>query len=316
MNTELHLPAIAGDEVQSIGNNIMDKNFRSGFVSIVGKPNVGKSTLSNKFLKEKLSIITPKPQTTRQQIKGIFNDEDKQIIFLDTPGYLKPRYELQEKMLEYVKRALSDSDLVIFMTDAKNYPSDYDEQLLAMLQKIKIPKIAFLNKIDLVKQELTDNKLELLKKADFDETISISLKKTTNIDPLLDLITGYLPFNPPFYGQDELTDLSEKFFVQEIIREQIFLNYQQEIPYASTVVVEQFKELPNRVEISANIWLERKTQKPILIGKNGANIKALRIASEKEIHKILGKRIKLDLWIKIKPNWRKKKNALKEFGYR
>ena len=294
----------------------MDKNFRSGFVSIVGKPNVGKSTLINKFLKEKLSIITPKPQTTRQQIKGIFNDEDKQIIFLDTPGYLKPRYELQEKMLEYIKRALSDSDLVIFMTDAKNYPSDYDEQLLAMLQKIKIPKIAFLNKIDLVKQELTDNKLELLKKADFDETISISLKKTTNIDPLLDLITGYLPFNPPFYGQDELTDLSEKFFVQEIIREQIFLNYQQEIPYASTVVVEQFKELPNRVEISANIWLERKTQKPILIGKNGANIKALRIASEKEIHKILGKRIKLDLWIKIKPNWRKKKNALKEFGYR
>ncbi|HHE37037.1 MAG TPA: GTPase Era [Candidatus Cloacimonetes bacterium] len=294
----------------------MDKNFRSGFVSIVGKPNVGKSTLINKFLKEKLSIITPKPQTTRQQIKGIFNDEDKQIIFLDTPGYLKPRYELQEKMLEYIKRALSDSDLIIFMTDAKNYPSDYDEQLLAMLQKIRIPKIAILNKIDLVTQELIDNKHEILKKQNFDETIPISLKNTADIEPLLDLITGYLPFNPPFYGQDELTDLSEKFFVQEIIREQIFLNYQQEIPYASTVVVEQFKELPNRIEISANIWLERKSQKPILIGKNGTNIKALRIASEKEIYKILGKRIKLDLWIKIKPNWRKKKNALKEFGYR
>jgi len=294
----------------------MEKNFRSGFVSIVGKPNVGKSTLINKFLKEKLSIITPKPQTTRQQIKGIFNDEDKQIIFLDTPGYLKPRYELQEKMLEYIKRALSDSDLIIFMTDAKNYPSDYDEQLLAMLQKIRIPKIAILNKIDLVTQELIDNKHEILKKQNFDETIPISLKNTADIEPLLDLITGYLPFNPPFYGQDELTDLSEKFFVQEIIREQIFLNYQQEIPYASTVVVEQFKELPNRIEISANIWLERKSQKPILIGKNGTNIKALRIASEKEIYKILGKRIKLDLWIKIKPNWRKKKNALKEFGYR
>ena len=294
----------------------MEKNFRSGFVSIVGKPNVGKSTLINKFLKEKLSIITPKPQTTRQQIKGIFNDDDKQIIFLDTPGYLKPRYELQEKMLEYIKRALSDSDLIIFMTDAKNYPSDYDEQLLAMLQKIRIPKIAILNKIDLVTQELIDNKHEILKKQNFDETIPISLKNTADIEPLLDLITGYLPFNPPFYGQDELTDLSEKFFVQEIIREQIFLNYQQEIPYASTVVVEQFKELPNRIEISANIWLERKSQKPILIGRNGAHIKALRIASEKEIHKILGKRIKLDLWIKIKPNWRKKKNALKEFGYR
>ena len=139
---ELHIPATAGDEVQSIGNNIMDKNFRSGFVSIVGKPNVGKSTLINKFLKEKLSIITPKPQTTRQQIKGIYNDDDRQIVFLDTPGFLKPRYELQEKMLEYIKRALSDSDLIIFITDSKNYSSDYDEQLLAMLQKIRIPKIS------------------------------------------------------------------------------------------------------------------------------------------------------------------------------
>jgi len=293
-----------------------EKNFRCGFVSIVGKPNVGKSTLINKFLKEKLSIITPKPQTTRQQIKGIYNDDDKQIVFLDTPGFLKPRYELQEKMLEYIKRALSDSDLVIFMTDAKNYQSDYDEQLLQMLQKITIPKVAFLNKIDLVGKEICENKLALLQKQEFEESVPISLQELPDSSPLLDLITKYLPFNPPFYGQDELTDLSEKFFVQEIIREQIFLNYQQEIPYASTVVVEQFKELPNRVEISANIWLERKSQKPILIGKNGANIKALRIASEKEIHKIIGKRIKLDLWIKIKPNWRKKKNALKEFGYR
>jgi len=297
-------------------NNMTEKNFRCGFVSIVGKPNVGKSTLINKFLKEKLSIITPKPQTTRQQIKGIYNDDDKQIVFLDTPGFLKPRYELQEKMLEYIKRALSDSDLVIFMTDAKNYQSDYDEQLLQMLQKITIPKVAFLNKIDLVGKEICENKLALLQKQEFEESVPISLQELPDSSPLLDLITKYLPFNPPFYGQDELTDLSEKFFVQEIIREQIFLNYQQEIPYASTVVVEQFKELPNRVEISANIWLERKSQKPILIGKNGANIKALRIASEKEIHKIIGKRIKLDLWIKIKPNWRKKKNALKEFGYR
>ncbi len=296
-------------------NNI-EKNFRCGFVSIVGKPNVGKSTLINKFLMEKLSIITPKPQTTRQQVKGIYSDQNKQIIFLDTPGFLKPRYELQEKMLEYIKRALSDSDVIIFMTEAENYPSQYDEQLLKMLLKIEIPKIAFLNKTDLVQQKSVERKIAILKEKGFHETIPISLKNTDALEPFLELISNHLPFNPPFYGKDDLTDLPERFFVQEIIREQIFLNYQQEIPYASTVVVEQFKELPKRVEISANIWLEKKTQKPILIGKNGVKIKSVRIASEKEIHKILGKRIKLDLWIKIKPGWRKKKNALKEFGYR
>ncbi len=294
----------------------MNKDFRCGFVSIVGKPNVGKSTLINKFLGEKLSIITPKPQTTRQQVKGILSNEERQIIFLDTPGFLKPRYELQEKMLEHIRNSLKDSDLIIFITDADKYPTGYDKELCKILNKIKVPKLAVLNKTDLVEESNIKLKIDLLNQLDFEQVIPLSVLFSNDFSDLLKLITKFLPLNPPFYDPEQLSDMPTRFFVQEIILEQIFLNFNEEIPYSSTVVVEQFKEKPNKVEIAANIWLERKSQKPILIGKNGQKIKAIRIASEKEIYKIIGKRIKLDLWIKIKPNWRNKKNALKEFGYR
>lgn len=293
----------------------MNLKFRAGFVSIVGKPNVGKSTLMNKLLGEKLSIISPKPQTTRQQVKGILTDESRQIVFLDTPGFLKARYELHRKMQEYLRNSLKDSDLIIFITDAHKFPTDYDNQLREMLNKIKIPQIAILNKIDLVKEDVTKEKIKQLSLLNFEKVIPLSALNQNKFDDLLTLITDFLPFNPPFYSPDDISDLPMRFFVQEIIREQIFLKYRDEIPYASTVVVEQYKDFPNKVEISANIWLERKSQKPIMLGKNGEKIKAVRIASEKEIHKILSKRTKVELWIKIKPNWRKKKNALKEFGY-
>ena len=294
---------------------MLDHKFRAGFVSIVGKPNVGKSTLMNKLLGEKLSIISPKPQTTRQQVKGIFTDETRQIVFLDTPGFLKARYELHRKMQEYLKNSLKDSDLIIFITDAPKFPTDYDNQLCEMLNKIKTPKIAILNKIDLIEEDIKNEKMKQLSQLSFEKLIPLSAINHDKLDDLLTLITDYLPINPPFYSPDDISDLPLRFFVQEIIREQIFLKYRDEIPYASTVTVENFKDLPNKVEISANIWLERKSQKPILLGKNGEKIKAVRLASEKEVHKILKKRTKLKLWIKIKPNWRKKKNALKEFGY-
>ncbi len=293
----------------------MDQKIRAGFVSIVGKPNVGKSTLMNKLLGEKLSIISPKPQTTRQQVKGILTDKSRQIVFLDTPGFLKARYELHRKMQEYLQNSLKDSDLIIFITDAHKFPTDYDNQLCEMLNKLKTPKIAILNKIDLVEEDVTKEKIKQLSLLDFEKVIPLSALNQDKFDDLLTFITVYLPFNPPFYSPDDVSDLPMRFFVQEIIREQIFLKYRDEIPYASTVVVERYKDFPNKVEISANIWLERKSQKPILLGKNGEKIKAVRIASEKEIHKILTKRTKVELWIKIKPNWRKKKNALKEFGY-
>ena len=294
----------------------MNSNYRAGFVSIVGKPNVGKSTLMNKLLGEKISIISPKPQTTRQQIKGILSDDDRQIILMDTPGFVEARYELHNRMLDYIKNSLKDSDIVIFITDAKKFPTDYDKQILQNLKKLQVPKIAMLNKIDLSDEMTINKKIELLEEHDFENIIPISILKTTDFTSFLDDLTKLLPFNPPYYSTDEVSDLSMRFFVQEIIREQIFLNFDDEIPYASTVVVEQFHDFPNKVIIAANIWLEKKSQKPIVIGKDGKKIKAIRINAEKEIHKILEKRVKVDLWIKIKPNWRKKQNALKEFGYR
>ncbi|OQX71249.1 MAG: GTPase Era [Candidatus Cloacimonas sp. 4484_275] len=295
---------------------VENSNFRCGFVSIVGKPNVGKSTLMNKILKEKISIISPKPQTTRHQIKGILNDENRQIIFLDTPGYLKPRYELQKKMLEYLQNSLKDSDLIIFITDAKTFPTDYDKELLQLIEQIKLPKLAILNKIDLVDKATEEIKIRQLQQYDFEKVLSLSVLETVDFGPLIETISAYLPLNPPFYDQETISDLPMRFFVQEIIREQIFHIFRQEIPYATTVVVESYKELPNKIEIAANIWLERKSQKMIIIGRNGEMIKKIRENSEKEIHNLVGKRVVLHLWIKIKPNWRKKKNALKEFGYR
>jgi GTPase len=293
----------------------MDKNFKCGFVSIIGKPNVGKSTLINKLVGEKLSTITPKPQTTRQQIKGIITDQQKQIIFLDTPGYVKPRYELHQRMLSYIKDALESADLITFITDAKTFPTDYDKEICAQLKKIKIPQIALLNKIDVVSEDIVNNKLDLLKEYDFEKIIPISALKFENFDNLIETFSTFLPYSPPHYDPEQLSDLPVRFFIQEIIMEQIFLNFKDEIPYSSAVLVESFKEKENKIEIYANIWLERKSQKPILLGKDGAKIKLIRQNSESEIYKILKKRINLDLWVKIKPHWRNKKNALKEFGY-
>lgn len=294
----------------------MNSIYRAGFVSIVGKPNVGKSTLMNKLLGEKLSITSPKPQTTRQQIKGIISDDNRQIILMDTPGFVEARYELHNKMLEYINNSLKDSDIIIFMTDAKKFPTDYDKQICENLKRLKVPKIAMLNKIDLTDEITVNKKIDLLREYDFEKIIPISVIKASNLNLFLDELTKLLPFNPPFYSTDEISDLPMRFFAQEIIREQIFLNFDDEIPYASTVVVEQYHDFPNKLVIAANIWLEKKSQKPIVIGKSGTKIKAIRISAEKEIHKIVKKRVKIDLWIKIKPNWRKKQNALKEFGYR
>lgn len=293
----------------------MNAQFCSGFVTIVGKPNVGKSTLMNRLLGEKLSIISPKPQTTRQQVKGIYNAPEAQIVFLDTPGFLKPRYELQERMVEYIKDALKDTDLVLFITDVTSYPTDYDEQVCAIIRHSSAPKIAVLNKIDLVEQDVAQSRIDALKSLFFDEVIPISALNIDNPESLLTQIASFLPFAPPYFATDEISDLPMRFFVQEIVREQIFLRYRDEIPYASTVTCEKYEDFPNKVVIAVNLWLERSSQKPILLGAGGQNIKALRQAAEKEIHAIVGKRVKLDIWIKIKQNWRKKKNALSEFGY-
>ncbi|MBN1948627.1 MAG: GTPase Era [Candidatus Cloacimonetes bacterium] len=293
----------------------MDSTYRSGFIAIIGKPNVGKSTLVNRLVQDKLSIISPKPQTTRRQIKGIISDEQRQLVFLDTPGYLKPRYELHNRMLKYIEDSLQGADVIMFVTDSPGYPTDYDREMLLTLKRYRAPRICILNKIDLTSPAQVELQLQELAEHGFEKLFPVSALLDDNFNLILDTLTNLLPFSPPFYDTDQLSDLPQRFFVQEIIMEQIFLNFREEIPYSSTVVVENFQETEKAVEIYAHIWVERKTQKPIILGKNGEKIKAVRLASEKEIYRLLGKSVKLQLWVKIKPRWRYKKNALKEFGY-
>jgi GTP-binding protein Era len=291
-----------------------EMEFRAGFVSIVGKPNVGKSTLMNRLIGEKLSIVTPKPQTTRKNIKGILNNADSQIIFLDTPGFLKPRYELQEKMLNYINDSIKGADVIMFITDATDFGSEYDEAVIEMLKKSKKPVLCIINKTDIC----DDDKIEIIKeqlKDKFEKYVFISALKGDNFKEIIDYITELLPKSPPLYNQDDISDLPLRFFAQEIIREKIFLFLEQEIPYSSTVVVEKWIEYDNRDVIKANIWLERDTQKTILIGKNGKMIDKIRVQAENDIEKLTGKKAVVNLWVKVKHDWRKKYGALHEFGY-
>ncbi|MCD4651827.1 MAG: GTPase Era [Candidatus Cloacimonetes bacterium] len=293
----------------------IDPNHRSGFICITGRPNVGKSTLMNQLLGERLSIISPKPQTTRNAIKGILTTDTEQMVFVDTPGLVQPRYELQIRMRKYIEQSINSADIVLFVTAIKQFPTDYDNELMELILRQKTPVIAVLNKKDIASPELLEQKLELMKTFNFERILSLSALHGDGVEELLKAMKELLPLSPPLYSENQLTDLPIRFFVQEIIREQIFLIYGQEIPYSSTVIVEDYKDFPNKAEIHANIWLERASQKPIVLGKGGSKIKQVRLQAEKLIHDMIGKRVKLDLWIKIKKNWRKKKNALNEFGY-
>ncbi len=294
---------------------LIPENYRSGFATIIGKPNVGKSTLLNRLIGEKLSIVSPKPQTTRHRVKGIYTDKERQIVFIDTPGYLKPRYELQKQMMKSIEEGINDSDLLIFITDHK-FPTDYDKQLCEIIKKEKrVNKFAILNKIDLMSDDIKDNIVSQLTDIGFSEIACISAVKDENMSVLIESISRYLPQSRPYYPLDDLSDMPVRFFAQEIIREQIFLSFRDEVPYSSTVTVEKFIELDNKIEILANVWFERRTQKIIFIGEKGKKIRSITEQSERELYKFLKKRVKLELWVKIKQDWRKKKNALKEFGY-
>ncbi len=292
----------------------LDK-YKCGFVAIIGKPNVGKSTLMNHLIGIKLSIISSKPQTTRQSLKGFYSDQEKQIIFVDTPGFLKPRYELHNRMLEIIKNSLKDSDLIVFITDANHFPTDYDKELLQELKSIRSPKIALLNKIDLVSPEVTQEKMELLK-ADFDRVEGISALKGEKTAQLLDIFAEMLPFSPPLYDPEDLSDLPMRFFAQEIIREKIFLNFKDEIPYSTATLIDSYLEEDDKVDITATIWIERASQKPIVIGKGGASIKKIRLDAQRELKKFVGKQVSIELFVKIKKNWRKNNSSLNELGFR
>ncbi|MCX2481259.1 GTPase Era [Pedobacter sp. MC2016-15] len=289
-------------------------SHKAGFVSIIGKPNVGKSTLMNALVGEKLSIITPKAQTTRHRILGIVNEENYQIVFSDTPGIIKPRYGLQDSMMNFVKGALSDADLILFVTDVNEQHDEND--VLEKIINTTIPMIVLINKIDGASQEEVDEKQaywqELLKPK---HIYAISALHKYNLDGILETVLEYLPEHPAYYDKEELTDKTQRFFVSEIIREKIFNNYQKEIPYSTEVVITSYKEEEKITRISAEIIVERDSQKNILIGKGGSMLKKVGTEARKDVERFLGQKVFLETFVKVIPDWRSKKNYLKSFGY-
>lgn len=288
---------------------------RSGFVNIIGNPNVGKSTLMNALVGEKISIITSKAQTTRHRILGIVNGTDFQIIYSDTPGIIKPVYQLQESMMKFVKTAISDADVILYVTDVFE-TAEKNMEYIEKIRKVKAPVILAINKTDLAERdkvlELMNLWKGLLPKA---EIIEISALKSVNVSNVFDFILDKLPVHPPYFPEDQLTDKTERFFVAEIIREKIFLNYKQEIPYSVEAVVEEFKETDTLIRIRTTIYVMRETQKGILIGHKGSSLKKVGTEARKDIEEFFGKQVFLELHIKVKKDWREDQRSLKNFGY-
>jgi GTP-binding protein Era len=288
---------------------------KAGFVNIIGNPNVGKSTIMNALVGEKVSIITKKMQTTRHRIKGIVNGEDFQVVYSDTPGILKPGYKLQETMMKFVDTALIDADVILFVTDVVEKP-DKNPEYIERIRKSNMPVIVLINKIDLSNQnEVTrmfDYWTEVFPGAD---VFPISALERFNIEPIFDRIIELLPESPPFFEKDQLTDRSERFFMEEIIREKILLTYQKEVPYSVEVEVEEFKEKDNIIDIRAIIYVARDSQKGIIIGKEGQMIKRVGSEARLDAEEFFSKKIFLQLFVKVAKDWRNKDRALKNFGY-
>jgi len=288
---------------------------KAGFVNIIGNPNVGKSTLSNKLIGERLSIITSKAQTTRHRIFGIVNEDDYQIVFSDTPGVLKPNYKLQESMLKFSRSALDDADILLYITDPFEKP-DKNDEFLEKVKTTSVPIIIVVNKIDLIDQERLDEIIDYWKKELPDaELFPTSALHDFNINNLLNRIIELLPESPPFYDKDMLTDKPEKFFIAEIIREKILLHYKKEIPYSVEVEIEEFKEGKERVDIRAVIHVTRNSQKGIIIGHQGSALKRVGTEARKDMELFLQKKVFLQLFVKVSKDWRDKDNLLKQFGY-
>ncbi|HEX8549148.1 MAG TPA: GTPase Era [Cytophagaceae bacterium] len=293
----------------------MDNSHKAGFVSIIGKPNVGKSTLMNKMVGEKLSIITSKAQTTRHRIMGILNGEDFQIVYSDTPGIIDPKYKLHQNMMRFVNMSLEDADVILFVTDI--YEKYSEDDAIKKLGHHDVPVILIINKIDQIKkeEELVE-KIEYWKtKINAKEVIPISALEGFNTERVFDVIMENIPQHPAYYDKSELTDKPERFFASEIIREQIFQNYNKEIPYSTQVVITDFVEEPNIIRIRAQIFVERDSQKGIIIGNKGAALKKTGMGARLEMEQFFGKKVFLEQHVKVEPDWRNKENKLKNFGY-
>ena len=293
-----------------------ENGHRAGFVNIVGNPNVGKSTLMNDLVGERISIITSKAQTTRHRIMGIVNTPEYQIVYSDTPGVLKPKYKLQESMLEFSEGALTDADILLYVTDVVEDP-EKNKDFLDRVAKENIPVLLVINKVDLLKdnaqlESLVDAWHKRLPNA---EIFPTSATENFNVQNLKDRIVELLPPSPPFFGKDALTDKPARFFVTEIIREKLLLNYDKEIPYSTEVLVEKFEEKETAIHIMAVIYVERDSQKGIIIGKGGEKIKKVGIESRLDIEKFFGKKVHLEIFVKVEKDWRNRENKLRQFGY-
>ena len=294
------------------------KTFKSGYVAIVGKPNVGKSTLINDFLGCKLSIVTPKPQTTRKKIMGVLTKEDYQIVFYDTPGIMEPKYELQKYMVKEAYEAIEDADVILMMAEPFEPPAEKDKDFFEKLSHLNIPVILAINKIDLVEKDCLIPILSAYnQRFNFAEIVPISALKGTNLDLMLNLVVKYLPEGEPFYPDDYMTDYNERFLASEIIREKVFEFYGEEIPYSTTVEIEEFKEREAGKDfIKAIIFVERDSQKGIIIGENGKAIKRVGVIAREEIENQTGRKVYLELWVKVMEKWRKDKKKMYKLGYK
>ena len=292
-----------------------NRRHRAGFVNIIGNPNVGKSTLMNALVGEKLSIVTAKAQTTRHRIMGIVNGDDYQIVYSDTPGILKPNYRLQQSMMNFVETAIGDADIILYVTDTIE-KGDKNEEWIAKLKNIQCPIILVINKIDISSQEQV---LELMGwwKEQLPQAIiyPASAQEKFNLDNIFDAIVANLPYAPAWYDKDVFTDKNLRFFASEIVREKIFLNYKEEIPYSCEVVVEEFKEGAERYDISAVIYVMRDTQKGIIIGKGGQSLKKVGTQARIDMEDFFQKKVFLSLYVKVDPDWRESKKELRKFGY-
>ncbi len=290
-------------------------SFKSGFVSIIGKPNAGKSTLMNALVGERLSIITSKAQTTRHRIFGILTGEDFQLVYSDTPGIIDPQYTLQESMMNFVMESLRDADVILWVVELGE---KFDgSEILERIQKSGIPVILVVNKVDLGKGSQVEDKLNYWKETvEVQDIIGVSALEKVNTDTLFDLILKHTPEHPPYFPKDQLTDKPERFFAAEIVREKIFLNYKKEVPYSCEVVVTEFKEDESIIRMRAEIYVERKSQKGIIIGKGGAALKKVGIEARKDMEEFFQKQVHLETFVKVEDDWRKKNKPLQRFGYK
>lgn len=288
--------------------------MKVGFVNIFGRPNAGKSTLLNLLMGEKLAIVSSKVQTTRHRIKGIVTNADHQIIFSDTPGIIEPKYKLHEKMMSAVRSSLEDADVALLLVDVNDSLEENDAVFSAL--RLKVPALIVINKIDKAGKEKVEKAIEYFSARPYcKKTVTISALTGKNRDELMRSIVELLPEGQPFYGEEELTDLSERFFVAEMVREKIYTLFQDEIPYHTTVIVHEFKQKSSLIKIGANIIVQRETQKGIILGEGGKMIKKIGSEARKDIEEFLGQKVFLELFVKVRPDWRENDTFLKEYGY-